>query len=94
MRSPQAAGGPSPWLIGNIVVPALLSSTLDTFVSGNGFEYPDTVFTQLTSWSAPPARDRSELDTERVRPESPVLSDDREAQANDSRPSGPAAGHA
>ncbi len=90
----------SPWLIGNIVVPALLSSTLDTFaglaglgfafdlfVSGDGFEYPDTVRTRLTPWSAPPARDRSELDprfvpdlrlrdTERVRPESPVFSDD------------------
>ena len=98
---------PSPWLIGNIAVPALLTAVggggketflglagwgfvIDLFLTGDGFEYPDTVRTRLTPWSAPPARDRSELDprfvpdlglrdTERVRPESPVLSGDREA---------------
>ena len=98
----------SPWLIGNIAVPALLSAAagggewdsvvplavlglvVDLFVSGDGFEYPDTVRTRLTPWTDPSARDRSELDTrfvpdlrlrgpERMTPEPPGSSDRREA---------------
>ena len=97
----------SPWLIGNVVVPALLTATLggerdtfvalaglgfviDLFVSGDGFEYPDTVRTKLVPWAERSTRDRSELDarfvpdlrlraTERVPPEPPVFSDNRES---------------
>ena len=97
----------SPWLIGNIAVPALLTVigggeketflglagwgfVIDLFVSGDGFAYPDTVRTRLVPWAERSARGRSELDrqfvpdlrlrgTERVPPEPPVPSDDREA---------------
>ena len=70
----------SPWLIGNIAVPALLTAVggggketflglagwgfvIDLFVSGDGFEYPDTVRTQLAPWPDRSARGRPELDT-------------------------------
>ena len=98
----------SPWLIGNIAVPALLTVigggeketflglagwgfVIDLFVSGDGFEYPDTVRTRLTPWTdRRSARDGSELDTRfvpdlrlrsagRVPSEPTATSDDREA---------------
>ena len=70
----------SPWLIGNIAVPALLTAVggggkqtflglagwgfiVDLFLTGDGFEYPDTVRTSLVPWPDRSARDPSELDT-------------------------------
>ncbi len=70
----------TPWLIGNIAVPALLTAVggggketflglsgwglvIDLFVSGDGFEFPDTVRTRLAPWPDRSARDRPELDT-------------------------------
>ncbi len=98
---------PSPWLIGNIAVPALLTAigggnketflglagwgfVIDLFLTGDGFEYPDTVRTRLTPWPDRSARGRSELDTRfapdlRLRgpgaapSEPPASSDHREA---------------
>ena len=75
----------SPWLIGNIAVPALLTAigggdketvlglagwgfVIDLFLTGDGFEYPDTVHTRLAPWPDRSARDRPELDT-RLAPE-------------------------
>ncbi len=97
----------SPWLIGNIAVPALLTAVgggdketflglagwgfvIDLFVSGDGFEYPDTVRTRLTPWPDRSARGRPKLDERFVsdlRPsgpgpapsEPPASSDNREA---------------
>ena len=70
----------SPWLLGNILVPALLTAAgggeketflglagwgfvIDLFLSGDGFEYPDTVRTRLAPWPDRSAHGRSELDT-------------------------------
>ena len=70
----------SPWLIGNIAVPALLTAVgggdketllglagwgfvIDLLLTGDGFEYPDTVRTRLAPWPDRSARDRPELDT-------------------------------
>ncbi|MCY4510839.1 MAG: hypothetical protein OXG35_28330 [Acidobacteria bacterium] len=96
----------SPWLIGNIAVPALLTAVggggketflglagwgfvIDLFVSGDGFEYPDTVRTRLAPWPDRSARDRPELDERfvpdlRLRgpgpaPSEPASSDHRDA---------------
>ena len=98
----------SPWLLGNIAVPALLTAVggwggketflglagwgfvIDLFVSGDGFEYPDTVRTRLAPWPDRSARGRPDLDTRfvpdlRLRSPGPAPSglratwDDREA---------------
>ena len=97
----------SPWLIGNIAVPALLTAVgggdketflglagwgfvIDLFLTGDGFEYPDTVRTRLAPWPDRSARDGPELDTRfapdlRLRgpgpvpSEPPAASDHREA---------------
>ena len=69
----------SPWLIGNVAVPALPTAVgggnketvlglagwgfvIDLFVSGDGFEYPDTVRTRLAPWPDRSARGGSALD--------------------------------